>query len=560
MSQTVKVNGKKIKLQDSDFLSSGGEAEVYVKDAVAYKIYHKPEKMISEQKMKELSTLHSRSNIITPDKPLYDNKSNPIGFTMSFKPDTEPLCKLFTNSFKNKNGVTTESVNTVIEKMQETIDFIHGKNILVVDLNELNILVPRTYDDSYFIDVDSYQTPSHRATAIMTSIKDPLVSNNHWTDGSDWFSFAILAFQMWIGIHPYKGRHPNYKPKEWLKRMEDGVSIFDPSVKIPRMCNDFSTIPPSHYEWLKAVFTQNERSTPPKLGDVSALIISSLNIIQSSQDFETELFFTARQDIQEYFDVMGVKYFISQDGVYKDTAKLSVDLSNSRKALIASTTGVTPVIARLSGDMAEFFNTKGSKFGEVSAKNMMAMHGCIYTINGQDLYSHNFEVRGVRDVVWTKMVCGVRETAVRMFDGVLFQPMFKKQHAIIPYDKNNCSIIHLEELDESRIVEAKYERGICVVLCEKNGVYNRHIFTFNMTCTEYTHRYDEDVSYSEVNFTVMPNGVTILATNDDVEVFKGNGVKKIDNPPFNASTKLLNRQGTVYYIDGKEVHRTTIKK
>jgi hypothetical protein len=561
MSRTVKVQGQgQITIKDSDFLSSGGEAEVYLKKGVAYKIYHNPDKVISERKFKELSPLAGMDNIVVPEKMVYDSHNTPIGFSMTFKPDTEPLCKLFTNSFKKNNNVSTESISSLVERMQETIKFIHDKEILVVDLNELNLLVPNSFSDVYFIDVDSYQTKSHRATAIMTSIKDPLVQNNHWTDVSDWFSFAVLAFQMWIGIHPYKGRHPDYKPKEWLQRMEDGVSVFDGKSRLPRACNDFSIIPPSHYEWLKAVFTQNERSEPPKIGDLSALLISSVNIIQASNDFETELTYTALQDIRELFDVLGVKYFAGDDGVYKESAKLSIDVTGVRKTLFATTTAATPVVALLKHGEVEFNGINNEHIESMYADDIMSRNGNIYSVSEGKLYEHSFNVRGNRYVHNFRFVCSVMANSVRMYDGVLFQQMFKKQHAIIPYESKRCSIVHLEELDGSRVVEAACEKNVCVVLCEKNGVYNRHVFTFESDFINYIHRISEDVVYAEVNFTVLPNGVTILATNDEVEIFKGNGVKVIDDPPFNASTKLFNKLGTVYYIDGKEIHRATIKK
>jgi len=77
-------------------------------------------------------------------------------------------------------------------------------------------MITNNYKTPIFLDVDSYQTPSFHADALMESVRDPLIQNNKFTELSDWYSFGIVVFQMYIGIHPFKGRHPNFKKNEWL--------------------------------------------------------------------------------------------------------------------------------------------------------------------------------------------------------------------------------------------------------------------------------------------------------------------------------------------------------
>lgn len=560
MSKKIKINNKgQIVLTDNDFLGAGGEAEVYVKDNDAYKIYHDPVKMISDKKMSELSSLSSMSNIIIPKDVIYDHKSTRIGFTMSRLGNVEPLCKIFTNSFKSRAGITESTLNDLVKGIQDTLNFIHKNEILVVDLNELNLLVPSSFDKVYFIDVDSYQTKSNPATAIMASIKDPLVKNNKWTEGSDWFSFAVIAFQMWIGIHPYKGGHPNYSKKDWLKRMEDGVSAFDPKSSLPQMCSPFSVIPPSHFQWMKAVFQDGLREEPPKMGDISILLSQKVNVFETSKDFEKTLIFTATVDIVTVFDVMGIKYIVGKDGIYKENIRLNFDISSS-KVLFINGTGITPIVAKLEKDMITFNNIGGVKFSNVASTDMMSANGVIYSINNGFLYEHTFRNRDGKDLHSFRVAGNVMSNSVKMFDGILFQPMLKKQYAVIPYEVGKCSFTHIKELDDYRIIEAKYERGICVVLAENCGRYDRFIFYFENGCAKYSFRKEEDVVMSEVNFTVMPNGVTVMATDSDVDIFKGDMVRRIDNPPFNSSNKLFNISGTIHYVDGKKIYQASVKK
>lgn len=547
-----------IVLTDKDYLTSGGEAEIYVKDNLAYKIYHDSNKMIPETKIKELSCLSDQSNIIIPKDIIYDEKNKPIGFTMDFKRNVEPLCKLFTNSFKSQHSINKDNVNELIGKIQSHVHHIHDKKILVVDLNELNVLMSDSFDDIFFIDTDSYQTKSHKATAIMASVRDPMIKNNDWNNGSDWFSFAVLAFQSWIGIHPYKGGHPNYKKKDWQKRMEDGVSVFDPDSSVPSMCNDYSVIPPSHYEWLKAVFSHKTRVAPPIISGVSQIIIRDVNIMKSNGIFNKILIHTCQDKIINVYDVLGVKYFICQNSIYKENVKLPINLDNCKKVFLTSTTGTFPVICKFDGKILSFHDLNGNKFSEMEATDVTAYDNRIYSTIGSKFYSHDFKIRNGYNIHSFKEVCSIMETSSKVFDGVVFQSMFKKQFAILPYGESQCSIVNFKELDSKRIISAKFEKNICVVLFESNGQYNRSVFTFNKEFTSYKYREELDVSVGEVNFTVLPNGATILSKESEVEIFAGEAVKIIDNAPFYPTNKLFNKSGTVFYISDHELYQVSM--
>ena len=48
--------------------------------------------------------------------------------------------------------------------------------------------------------VDSYQTAHYPATAIMPSVRDWKVPLHDFSELSDWFSFAIVSFQVFLGF------------------------------------------------------------------------------------------------------------------------------------------------------------------------------------------------------------------------------------------------------------------------------------------------------------------------------------------------------------------------
>lgn len=246
-------------LTDSNYVASGGEGTVYkLNNDMAVKVYHDPRKMLPTKKITELSLIKNK-NVIAPIKIVKDQQGTPIGYVTKFVQDTQPMCKYFTKGYRDTIGFTDKDAVKMVTELIETVKSIHSAGALVVDLNEMNLIISNNVP--YFIDVDSYQTKSFKATALMDSVKD--FSATTFTEKSDWFSLAVIAFQLYIGIHPYKGAHPKYAPKEWLKRMQNNASIFDSGVKLPPSCRPLSVIPSNQLEWFKRVFKHGDRFEPP---------------------------------------------------------------------------------------------------------------------------------------------------------------------------------------------------------------------------------------------------------------------------------------------------------
>lgn len=554
----VVENVGKIFLADKDYLASGGEASVYIKDKTAYKIYHDPSKMVSSKKIEELNLIKCE-NVLSPKNIVRDNNNIPVGYGMKYIKDTVPLCKLFTKVFRSNNKITDSDIIGLVKEIQLTINEIHKSGCLIVDLNEMNILTSGNFQTPYFIDVASYQTPTFKATAIMESIRDPIVKNNNFTDLSDWFSFGVIATQLYIGIHPYKGNHPNYKPNELLKRMKDGVSIFDKNVSIPRICNSFSIIPLLHRKWLESLFVKNIRSKPPMV-DSAISIISIPNVtMESTADFETTVSLTLPEKIRSVFNFMGVNYFVGDKHLFKEKVQLSNDICGYNVCLCESN-DMTPVICKMKNGILSFDDLSDGHISEINADQMMYKNGAVYSIYDNKLVENTFIKMAGKVIHSIRVACNVLDLSTKVFDGVVFQDLLGKCHITLPYEKGKCVFMAVNQMDGYRLLEAKSEGNICIAIGEKNGKYTRFILTFNNSFASYTMSISDDVTYSPVNFTVLPNGVCIMATDSDVCLFKEDKAKIIPDPPFNSNTKLVNFSGDVCFIDGNKFYYTKVKK
>lgn len=551
----------KVTLSDTDFKTSGGQADIYVKGKTVYKIYHDAKKMIPTRKIEELTAI-ADPNVLKPEHIIYDTKNVPIGYTMEYKDNTHALCKLFTRSFKDRNNVSNEMINCLLEAMHGTISNVHSANCLIVDLNELNVLASAKFDTPFFIDVDSYETPHFKADAIMESIRDRTIKNQQWNVNSDWYSYAILAFQMWIGIHPYKGGHPDYSPGDWQLRMERGVSVFDKAATMPKACNELTVIPAPFREWFKTLFVKNLRCPPPSFSDLNSVVIPiSIPTIQHIINalFEVNKVLELTENINSVFNFMGVNYLVGTNNIYKNEVKLPLDINGADNILFCESGDISPIVATLRDNKVTFSSEMGIKVGEIMAKSMMYRNGCIYSVFNGNITENSFTKMGSRTVQMPRHAGGILDNATQVLDGVMFQNLLGKMHITLPYEKGKMCIMHIKELDGRRLLDAACRGNICIVMTEKNGIYTRFYLTFNQLYTQYSIRQEENVPYSAINMALMNNGICIVANDANVEVFKGSGIRVVDNPPFDSNDTLYNIGGTLHFVEGNKLNSVKMK-
>ena len=308
---TVFVQGKKILLSESHYMTEGGEGRLYRDKGTIFKIYHDPNKMIPEAKVRELGVLKHQF-IVIPSNLIYDDKNRIIGFTMN-QVDASEMCRLFNTIYLNDNNIGNEKLVKLVENIQGGVEFIHTKDCLIVDGNEMNYLVSNTdCTHPYFIDTHAYATPSFRADAYTEAFTDPQCNLN-FDRQADWYSFGIVACKIFTGIHPYKGTHPNYTKKELLKRMKDRMSIFNDAVALPTAARDFSFIPSEYFKWFIELFEEGKRVPPPSVGGLLNVTIVKKQLTQVVAGLTVERVMQISTDIKRIFTFRGKIAAVGKD-------------------------------------------------------------------------------------------------------------------------------------------------------------------------------------------------------------------------------------------------------
>jgi len=560
----VVVNGKQIELLESDYKAEGGEARIYVKKGQAFKIYHKPSKMIAPAKIRELAQLN-RPNILAPKHIVQNTKGEDIGFAMPAVDNIEYLCKLFSKGFRKRESITPEMVAEVVKTMQETLSYIHSQNFLVVDYNAMNFLIDKKgFQTPYYIDVDSYQTPSFPATALMTTYRDRQVKNNKFTPLSDWFSWGLVSFQLYIGVHPYGGRHDVYKTEGFIDEMLDhNISVFDKSVKLPPACQDLSVIPKAHLEWYKRVFINGERSIPPLPGAIIQVAMVPAKMIAGNESFVVTQLTNFPSEIQGIVVSSGSRFYLTDNAVYREQQEVLKFTSHNKQRGIVPVAGDLFAIAEYNkqSETVLFCDAKKNKIGEIAGKDFTILNGCVYTMIGSSLVENSFANFGRSVVHQTNVVGQVFEPTAKLYKGVVLQDMLGKCHAVIPFAKGSATSIAVPELNGHRIIDAKFERGFLIVITERDGKFERLVFIFDKLCATYSVRSTVIANIDEVTFTVLDNGLCILVVEDQmIEAFFDNAkVKTVKKPPFNSEDTLYSEGNAFMVIKDERLYKVTLK-
>ena len=548
-----------VQLGRTEFKAQGGEGAVYVKGQTAYKIYADPARCIPQAKIDELSLL-VQPNIIRPLHLILDSKNTPVGYTMRAIGKAHSLCQLFPKAFRQRNNITPEITLRLVRQLQTGVLHIHSRGVLVVDLNEMNFLVSTDFAELFFIDVDSYQTPSFPATALMESVRDRHAIAH--TTGSDWFAFAVVSFQMFVGIHPFKGTYAslNHLPDNAAKldaRMRGNISVLHNGVTVPAACLPFSVIPQSYLDWYRAVFENGQRVPPPQSAQ-SAIPLAATR--------------TARTVASHSFEIVEIHEFDSEiiwhDGVITVTEQsVYFDGKKYARPSFDAKFVITPrqrrLIAAYDGGIKLRFDdvTAGKRIETtIEGEQIMLSHGQLYIKQHESIFAIDFVEPPNNLWLGIKAVANVMINSTRMFDGVAIQNLLGANYASIPVSGGGCHQVRLAELDQAQIVNAKLYRRVLMVVVTTTGRYDKYIFRFAKDFSSYDLRRLLDVVTTDIDFTVLDTGVVLHLTDDDrLEIFssakESAKLSLLDDPVLKDELKLFHKGTQALLAKGRKLYK-----
>lgn len=561
----VKILGGDNKLiyldENNDFVSQGGEGKIYKKNNLIYKIFIDSNSMTPINKINELCKMNSQY-ILNPINILLNEKNKQIGYTMNYISNSLPICKLFSNEFRKKNKIEIDSDMNIIEHITKiTKDEIHKNNCLIVDTNEFNFLISEIDDfkKAYFIDTNSYQTPSYPATAIMLNIRDWSVGNNFNTL-SDWYSLGILFFQILTGIHPFRGNHPKYTKEKYgdnilKQRMIDNISVFDKNVSLPNKIRDFNNIPKNYLNWFINIFQNGKRLNPPEFGGniivlpiITKEIFGSNNfIIDLFKEFDSDIIFSRISNGNMVVKTQNKIYFNSLSfNVNKEGYKYKNDID-----IIFSKNNFYPILIKLENNILKIKDIKNDIIlQEFIGEKYFVYENRIFLKNEENLYEIIIEELGNKLLPHVLVTHQIMPNSSNFLTNLIYQNILGKPFFTIPLNKS-IETISIKELENYSIIDGKYDNNILVIIGHKNGKYDRFTFIknndkFNLIDLE------NDISDLNINFTTLDNGLCLFMKEDGLNIFNGSKKLKIhDNSLDDNCILCKNNLQAMFYKDNK---------
>lgn len=285
----IYINGSKHRLDPSQAVGKGGEADVYRLDqrtvAKIFKQPDHPDYMNSSQeseaakhrlqehqtKLREFPKL-AGMNVKAPINLVTDRSEQRIlGYTMEFVAKAEVLLRWSERSFRGAM-LDNNKVIEIFQKLWETVEHLHLEKVVIGDFNDLNVLVDSA-GVPFIIDADSFQFGKYLSRMYTERFVDPLHCDPNETrpilkvphkDASDWYAFNVMLFRSLLLCDPFGGI---YRPKNKNQQIPHTarplpgyrISIFHKDVIYPKPAVPFDRLPDSLLHWFQSVFEGPQR-------------------------------------------------------------------------------------------------------------------------------------------------------------------------------------------------------------------------------------------------------------------------------------------------------------
>jgi hypothetical protein len=564
----VELEGRGIlTLNPNDHIATGGEGSVYRKGDTIIKLYSDPDKMVRDgmpKKIKLLSALQ-HDYIVAPRGLVLDAQGMPIGYYMSYA-EGEPLSRVFTNDFRRLQGFTDADASKLAERMLQTFQFAHDRKINLVDPNELNwlaLLTTKHDPKPQALDVDAWVIDGQVPAKVpkMLSIRDwhgKLVSRE-----SDWFAWGVVTFQIYTGIHPYKGTLEGYKLSELERRMRDNTSVFTPGVRLNLAVREFSCIPQKLLRWYENTFQHCLRDIPPSPFDTTAGVPKAVQVLRavitSSGMLTYEKLFGDAKDAAIRVYPCGV--ILLQSGRLIDlVTKREIGKVTSPECEIVKINGYWLKADKVDNSLT-FSCIHTTNLLEQSlelnaaGKHLVRYDNRLFLVTEQGLTELQLRILG-RPILSTGQTWGVMINSTRWFDGVGIQDTMGATFVVAPFSDNSVAQVRVRELDGLRPVAAKAgNRFITVIVVDRNGQYAKVDLTFDRDYKTYT--VSQEVAQTpDLNIALLPKGVGAAITDDgEITIFvPATGVaNRVKDKDIATDMILGNSENTVVTIWKGEV-------
>lgn len=507
-----------------DHIATGGEGVVYRSGQFVLKLYHDPATIAARHLPDRLRLLAplTHSGIAKPLGLVLNSSRTPVGIYQAFV-EGEPLPRVATNDFWKRTGLSWSGVTHAVADMHDIQVDAHTHGAVMVDGNEQNWLFSVgdiSAPKAHIIDVDGWSVGPYRAQAIMPSIVDHHTREH--TERSDWFSWAVVSFTLFTGLHPYKGTLAGYKPNELVRRMQENKSVFSPGVRVNRAVRDWSNIPGPLLSWYESVFEHGERSPAPHPSKTGAVVPGVARVLRVSAHAGTGLvhdriFFDSNLPIASVFPC-GIA--LAETGALIELASgRHVGRVASRDAEVIALSGYWLVAERRGGAYRfMIINMVSHQAVALSPPStvtrVLRANERLFAVDNQGLIELTVHTGLSRPLLSWGQRWGVLVPATTWHQGVGVEDALGAMHVVVPFGAGACAHVRVPELDGRRVVAGiAGERIVVLTIQEPSGEYVELMLAFDEQYRTYQVS-RQVVATPDLTAVVLPTRVVASIRND----------------------------------------------
>lgn len=519
---TVELEGHgKLQVTEQNHVWTGGEGSVFrVRDDLVVKIYReeaKKQRNALSEKVPLLKVIRSQE-IIAPGGIVTNPKGGrPLGFWANFV-DGIPLPPFFTKD-RDAVGFGNEDVNTLVEKMRTAVVLrAHQGGAIIGDPNELNWLLQWESQSRrlmvFAIDVDSWGIGRWTVSAVSPGVQD--YHSNGFTSATDWFSVGIVTFQLYTGIHPYKGTLDGYARKDLVKRMQDNKSVFTSGVRLNAAVRDpYKTIPPVLLDWYIATFQNGERTEMPSPFATGVAITVAGRVLRVVTSGQGSLVF---EKIYESSSARATRVFpcgiaLLSDGYLADLfTKQYIGGKHSLSCEVVSVEEGWLVGEMKGKDVSFCFISRQQPqkeipvFLQVAGQRIVRYENRLFVVMSQKLAEVSFFLVAKGSIVSIGDSWDVLVNSTCWFDGVGIMDAIGAMFVVAPFGAKSCGVVRVRELDGLRPVAARSGNGfISIIATDKNGDYRKIELTMKPDYGGYEY-WSSVTDAQNLNIALVPKG------------------------------------------------------
>ncbi|MDO8469993.1 MAG: hypothetical protein Q7S84_03180 [bacterium] len=563
----VTLEGKgPVTLRPSDHVATGGEGSIYRVSDMVVKIYTDPGKMAKSgmiDKIKALTVLQHRC-IVAPRGLAVDSAKGPVGYYMPYV-DGHPLARVFTTEFHRREKFTSKHASTLVDRMREVFVFAHGHKAILVDPNELNWFAQFTGGDPdpRIVDVDSWSIGRWPPTVVMPSVRDWHAKK--FDERTDWFAWGVVTFQVYTGIHPYKGTLDGYARGDLENRMRANASVFTPGVRLNQAVRDFSCIPTSLLSWYEATFQKGERTEPPSPFDKALATPRAIQVLRvvttaASGMLVYEKLFGFPGDEATRIFPCGLALLASNKLVDLATRQHSMTVASSDCEVIRVRKGWLAGWVERGSVRLEFIRDGGLRSEilpfSVKVRQLVGYENRMFGVTDQGLMEIKCTQLGDRVIASAGQTWGILVNSTKWFDGCGVIDAMGAKFVIAPFGDAAVTQTRVRELDGVQVIAGKAgNRFVSLIYIDKSGTYQKIELTFNHDYSSYK-VWSGVTDGPELNLAILPKGVCATILEDGtLAVFAptSGSVTKVEDRQIATDMILSNWGDLVTYIQRGEV-------